>query len=129
MSRHTLSSRGFSLVEVTVSIFIIGVIVVASTMMLRAAQVNRTTRDEDLALKIASNEIETLRAGGYAALPASGSFADTQLSSLASGTGTVTMSTYDAKTKKAYVVVSWLGTDKATHTVALTTLVTQIGGL
>src|ERR1035437_2031769 len=112
MYRHP-SSRGFTLIEVVVSIFIIGVIVVASTMLLRAAQVNRVTQDEDIALKIANNEGGVLRAGGYAALPASGSFTNALLPSLPSGVATVTISSYNTKTKKADVSVSWLGPDNA----------------
>jgi prepilin-type N-terminal cleavage/methylation domain-containing protein len=121
--------RGFTLIEVTVAIFIIGIIIIASTMLLRAAQVNRVTQDEDIALKIANNEVGVLRAGGYAALPASGSFTNSLLSMLPSGAAAVTISSYDAKTKKADVSVSWLGPDNATHAVALTTLITETGGL
>ena len=121
--------RGFTLIEVTVSIFIIGIILVAFSMLFTAAHVNRVTQDEDLALKIASNEIEALRAGGYATLPGSGPFTDSELSSLTGGTGAVTVSSYDAKTKKTDVSVSWIGPDAGTHTVALTTLVTETGGL
>jgi len=128
MYRHP-SSRGFTLIEVTVSIFIIGIITVASTMLLRAAQVNRVTQNEDLALKIANNEVGILRAGGYAALPASGPFSNSLLLSLPSGTATVTISSYNAKTKEADVSVSWLGPDNVTRTVALTTLITETGGL
>lgn len=121
--------RGFTLIEVTVVIFVIGVIIVASAMLLRAAQVNRVTRDEDIALKVVSTEVETLRAGGYAALPPTGPFASPGLSALASGTGTVTVSDYGPKTKKVVVAVSWIGPSDIARTIDLTTLITETGGL
>lgn len=120
---------GFTLIEVTVSIFIIGSIAVASTMLLHGAQLNRVVRDEGLALKIAGRQIEVLRAGGYAALPSSGPFTDSSLSSLASGAAFVTVSSYGAKTKEVEAAVSWLGPDNAPRTISVTTLVTETGGL
>lgn len=130
MRRHTPLARGFTLIEVVVSIFIIGIIFVASAMLLHGVQSSRVTRNEDLALKIAGNEIEMLRAGGYATLPPSGSpFTDSSLASLASSTATVTTADYDAKTKRVAVTVSWVESDGATHAISLSTLVAAVGGL
>ena len=128
--KHTAhATRGFTLIEITISIFIIGVMIVASASLLHGVPANRLTLDQGIALSIARNEIEALRAGGYAALPASGSFTDTALASLISGTGTITVATYDAKTKRVDVTVSWQEKDASAHNIALTTLITQVGGL
>jgi prepilin-type N-terminal cleavage/methylation domain-containing protein len=122
-------NRGFTLIEVTVSIFVIGVMVVASASLLHGVPASRLTLDQGLALSIAQNEIETLRAGGYATLPATGPFTDATLSALSSGAGAITVTDYDAKTKQVEVSVSWREQDLSSHTVTLTTLITQVGGL
>lgn len=121
--------RGFSLIEVTIAVAIIGITIVATSALFSRLPVNgREVRDQDLALKIANNEIETLRAGGYSALPSTGSFNNALLSSLVSGTGSVTITVIDAKTKRADVSVSWQGTSAA-RSVSLTTLLSENSGL
>lgn len=127
--RPPLQTRGFALIEVTVSIFVIGIMIVASASLLHGVPASRLSRDQSIALVIAQNEIETLRANGYAALPATGSFSDTALASLSSGAGTLAVAQYDSKTKRVDVTVSWTEADASAHTVTLTTLVTEIGGL
>lgn len=122
--------RGFSLIEVTIAIAIIGMMILATSILLQRLPVSgREVRDQDVALKIARNEIEVLRAGGYDALPASGAFANPLLSSLTSGSASVAVTVYDAKTKKTDVSVSWTGTGSVTRTVLLTTLIAQNSGL
>lgn len=122
--------RGFSLIEITVAIAIIGLMIVTtSTLLSRLPVSGREVRDQDTALKIARTEIEVLRALGYGALPASGPFANPLLSSLASGSASVTITAYDAKTKQADVRVSWTGTGNAARSVSLTTLIAQTSGM
>lgn len=126
----TRLARGFSLIEVTVAIGIIGMMILATSTLLQRIPVSgREVRDQDLALKIARNEIEALRAGGYDTLPASGAFANPLLNSLTSGSASVTIAVYDAKTKRADVSVSWTGTGSVTRSVSLSTLITQNSGL
>jgi prepilin-type N-terminal cleavage/methylation domain-containing protein len=123
--------KGFSLIEFTISLFIVAVAVVLTTAMLRATTLTRHVRYEDLATKIASNEMEGLRAAGYSSLPTSGSFSDPLLTLLpAQATGTIAVSAYDAKTKQVLVTVAWKEEGQtATSSVALATLITQLGGL
>lgn len=122
--------RGFSLIEVTIAIAIIGTMIVSTSALLQRLPVSgREVRDQDVALKIARNEIESLRAGGYDSLPASGSFTNPLLSSLMAGAASVTIAVYDTKTKRADITVSWTGTGGTTRTVSLTTLITQTSGL
>lgn len=128
MSPHR--TRGFSLIETTVAIGIIGVMIVATGALLQHIPIDgREVRDQDLALKIARNEIEVLRGAGYDALPASGPFANPLLSALPGGAGSVIIATYNTKTKRADVSVSWVGTGSAARSLTLTTLVTQNSGL
>ncbi|MFZ3044086.1 MAG: type II secretion system protein [Minisyncoccia bacterium] len=123
-------TRGFSLIEVVVAIAILATMIVATSALLQRMPINgREVRDQDLALKIARNEIETLRAGGYAALPASGPFVNSLLASLSSGSGSLVVSVYDAKTKQVDVTVSWVGTAVTPRSVVLTTLLAETSGL
>lgn len=128
MARRSFT-RGFTLIEVAVSVLIIGSMIVATAALLHGVPVSRTAHNQSLALSIAQNEIELLRAAGYSALSSSSPFTDTLLSSLASSTASTTVSTYDSKTKRVDVGVSWLETDLTRHYLVLTTLITQIGGL
>jgi prepilin-type N-terminal cleavage/methylation domain-containing protein len=122
--------RGFSLIEVTVAVAIIGTMIVATGILLQRIPINgREVRDQDLALKIAHNEVEILRASGYASLPANGPFANALLSSLASSTSSVTITDFNAKTKQVDVSVYWKGVGLVTRSVSLTTLITQNSGL
>ncbi|MCX6786414.1 MAG: hypothetical protein NTU85_01165 [Candidatus Kaiserbacteria bacterium] len=121
---------GFSLIEILVSIFIMSMMLLLFQAMLRSAAVVVSTRNQDAALTIARNEIEKLRTGGYAAVPASGSFPDPLLSTLPLGTATLTTSTYNAKTKQVTAKVSWQERNiTASSSVSLSTLITQVGGL
>jgi prepilin-type N-terminal cleavage/methylation domain-containing protein len=122
--------RGFTLIEFTVSLFVIAVAIALTAAMLHASFLIRHVKDEDLASKIASNKMESVRSLGYSNVPATGSFTDTLMTSLPQGSGTLTVSTYDTATKKVIVTVFWKEAGQnATSSVALTTLVTQIGGL
>lgn len=124
-------SRGFSLIEIIVSIFIIGVMLVLLQAVARNTTVVRTAKNEGIALAIARNELETLRQAGYTSVPTSGSFSDGLLSSLPQGaTATLTSSDFNTKTKQVTVTVVWKDPVlTASSTVTLTTLITQTGGL
>lgn len=119
-------SRGFSLIEIIVAVGIIGLIIIATTSMLQRVSVNeREISNQSLALRIARNEVELLRAAGYAALPASGSFTDSLLSSLPSGSGSIAVTVVNAKTKQLVVTVSWVGEGAITRSTSLTTLIAE----
>jgi len=122
--------RGFTLIEVVVSLFVMTVAVTLAGTMLHVIPLARHSKFEDLALKIAANQIESARSLGYGAAPASGAFADTLLSNLPSGSGVITVTDYNLKTKKITATVSWQeSSGTASSSVALTTLVTMVGGL
>lgn len=121
------SSGGFSLIEIVVAIFVIGATVGLYAAALRTFSVTKTAGHESVALRVAEGKLEVLRTLGYAALPGSGSFADPQLASLPSATGTIAVSAFNAKTKQIVVSVSWR--EAGTSTVSLSTIITQTGGL
>ena len=117
--------RGFSLIEVTVGVGIVALMILSTSLMLQRLPVSgRETRDTDLALKIAREEIELLRAGGYDALPVSGSFTHSLLTSLTSGAGALLLSDYNASAKEVVVTVSWSGA-ASPRSVSLTTLIVE----
>lgn len=118
--------RGFTLIESVVAIGIIGLLIMSVGAMLQRLPVStREVRDQDLALRIARNQVEYLRSLGYALLPSSGPFNDTMLASLSQGTGVVTLDDFNPETKQAVVTVSWTGTGSTTRSVSLTTLITE----
>lgn len=123
--------RGFSLIEVTVSIFIMGVILFLLQAILQSGALTRMSKHQSVALSIAQNKIESLRAGGYATLPSSGTFSDSLISELpVTATTTLTVSVYNAETKQVSVSVVWRDPGStASSTVSLSTLITEIGGL
>jgi len=124
-----MPTRGFTLIEVLVSIFIIGIIILLSTAIVRVAPLTRHTKYQDIATKIATNEIELLRAAGYDAVPASGVFTDSVLSTIPSGSGTLTVTTFNTNTKQVTATVSWTEKGATTESVPVTTLITKVGGL
>ncbi len=126
LPRHT---RGFSFIEAIISIALLGAILIASSAIVHGVPLMQDSRDQQIALTIAQSELDALRALGYAALPESGSFTDPTLSALASSTAAMTIATFNEKTKRVDVMVSWLARDTTRHTTTLTTLVTQVGGL
>ena len=124
------SSRGFSLVEVIVSIFIVGVMLLLLQAIIYSGVLVRTSKSQGIALAIARTELEILRAGGYAALPSSGSFSNSLLSSLPNATTTLIVNSYNEKTKQVTANVIWTDSGSATSSiVSLSTLITKTGGL
>lgn len=124
------SKRGFTLIEVLITMVVVGSAIALYTATLGVFPVTRATEHKAIALRIAEHKLADLRAAKYAALPASGAFTDSQFTLLPeSATGTVAVSTVNAKTKQVSVTVEWREPGKATSTVTLSTLITEVGGL
>jgi|ERR1051326_5327943 Tfp pilus assembly protein PilV len=120
---------GMSIVEVLVALFIIVAALVLYQAALNSILLTRNTRDQDLAVKIASNQLESLRTGGYSAVPVSGPFSNSQLSLLPSGAGSLSVTTFNTKTKQVTATVTWTESNSNQHSVSLSTLITETGGL
>lgn len=112
-----------------IALFILSVAIVFATIVIGTIKITRDSTYENIAFRIANSKMDELRAGGYAALPADGPFADPQLSAVPQGQASTTVTVWNAKTKQVMTGVSWLGADGATRYVSLTTLITEIGGL
>lgn len=120
---------GFSILEVLISLLIIGAGLVIYTASTNSVILNKNTRHSEIALRIAATKIDSLRTTPFASLPGSGSFTDPSLASLPNGQANLTVSDFNAKTKEITVVVSWLEPgSNPSHSVSLNTLITQ-GGL
>ncbi len=124
-------SRGFSFIEVIVSIFIVGVMLVLLQAVIRSNTLISIAKNQGIALSIVRSEIESLRSGGYAAVPASGSFSHVLLDTLPPyATATLLTSDFNAKTKQVVVSVEWRNNEAAaSSTLSLSTLITETGGL
>jgi prepilin-type N-terminal cleavage/methylation domain-containing protein len=121
---------GFSLIEVVVTLFIIGVIFVIYQVALNGIFLTRNAKDQEVALRVATHKVEELRSLGYFSLPASGAFTDSQLSSLLQSSASMAISDYNLKTKQITVTVSWKENNtNVPHSLQLNTLISQDGGL
>ncbi len=121
--------KGFSLIEVLVAVGMLGLMIVVYQGIISNIALTRNAQDKDIALKIATYKIEELRGLGYSSLPGSGSFSDSLLGSLPSGTASMTIDAYNSKLKQATVTVSWTEPSSSTKSVSLTTLIADTGGL
>ena len=119
--------NGFSLIEVPIALFIIGVMLLIYAAASNTAVLNRGARYEELANRIASSEMEDLKHSGYAGLPASGSFTHSLLSQLPNATATFTVADYNSDTKQVDVNINWRDLGGKARSVSLTTLVAKNG--
>lgn len=129
ISPDTKRTRGFTLVEIVVALFILSAAIVFAALVIGTIKVTRDSAFENVAFRVADNKVNELRALGYAALPASGAFSDPQLASLPQGQASTSVTISNAKTKQVVAGVSWLGAEGHTRFVSITTLVTESGGL
>lgn len=117
------------MIEMLVALLIMSVTIVFVTLVVGTIKVSRDSAYESVAFHIAGSKLDELRAGGYASLPANGSFSSPELANLPQGTASTSVVDWNAKTKQVTAGVSWRGADNLTRFVSLTTLITQIGGL
>jgi type II secretory pathway component PulJ len=121
--------NGYSLIEVVVSFAIIAVFFVLFQAVAGTSIINRNTKHQEQALRIAQTKINDLQFLGYASLPGSGSFSDPLLASLPQGAASITVADFNEKIKQVTVAVNWQEPGvTATRTVSLVTFVGE-GGL
>jgi prepilin-type N-terminal cleavage/methylation domain-containing protein len=125
----TNKRHGFSLIEMLVALLIMSVTAAFVTVVMGTVKFTRDVAYENSAFRIADSKLEELRAGGYATLPAGGAFSDPGLADLPQGAASTSVTVWNAKTKQVRAGVAWFGADGRTHTVSLTTLITESGGL
>lgn len=135
-ARSVRGEAGFSLLEILLAVVIIGFIVLTIANIPSSLQLIGKSRYSSLARDIVSQEIETVRAQGYASLAnGTASFTDNRLFSLPNGAGQVvvadcplTICKSGEQTKQVSVSVTWLENKSGTKNVSVTTLISD-GGL
>ncbi|MDD3486925.1 MAG: type II secretion system protein [Candidatus Moranbacteria bacterium] len=121
---------GFSILEVFITIFIIGVILILYQASLSGFYIIRTVKDQEIALRVANNKLEELRSAGYDNIPSTGSFNNPQLSDFLDKSSILTVEDFNAETKQITVTINWREKAGAPFkNVSLTTLVTKNGGI
>ncbi|MCX6766716.1 MAG: type II secretion system protein [Candidatus Moranbacteria bacterium] len=124
------SNSGFSVIEVLVTLFVVGLVFVLFQQALGKVHLVNYADDQETALRVANNKIEELRSGGYSALPTSGNFSDSQLNTLSNSSVSMTITDFNTNTKKVVVTIQWRqSAGSPLRNVSLTTLVTKTGGL
>jgi Tfp pilus assembly protein PilV len=126
---NRIQQAGFSIMEIVIAMFMISMVLVIYHAASNTVILNKGSKHQEVALRIAASKLETLRTTPFTSLPASESFSDPLLSSLPQGQAQLTMSDYNDRTKQALVVVSWLSPTKAgsRQQVQLETLITRGG--
>ena len=124
---HT--NHGFTLVEVLVSISVLGMMLVFFASTFSNTRLSRDVARQDIALRIIKQKMEDLRALGYNNLPVNGTFSNSLLSSLPSGVGSTTVSDFNSTLKQATVGISWNESSTTPRYLSATTLIGKVGGL
>lgn len=125
---NTKFQRGFSLIEVMVCLFMIGVLLVLYAASLNIVAVTRKLRPENVAYHIATRQMETLRGISYDDLPVSGTISDPLLAQIPNGSGDFAVSDYPGYVNMKEVVVTVNWTDPTAKQFVLKTLV-GVGGI
>lgn len=121
--------NGFGILEVVVTLFIVGVTLLLFAVVSNAVVLNKYNRYKEIALRIAEHELQVLRTTPYANLPASGSVSNAQLSTIPSGAGTINITEVSTGLSQATVTITWLNpTGTVNQQVSLATYLWQ-GGL
>ncbi len=123
-------SRGFSLIEVLISLFIFSILIILFQSVMQSSTLVIIEKNRVVALSIVQDEIEKVRANGYEALPVNGTFQNSLLDNLPSATASITSSAYDAQTARITARVLWQDTNSiSSSTIFISTLLTKTGGL
>jgi len=122
------NSRGFTIVELTVTIIFLGFVVLGvSSLYLSIANIQRQSQYTEIANRAAQAEVESLRNSTYNQLTAGQNIDfSSQLSGLPSATGTVVVTEPQTGLKRVDVTVSY-NAGSQQHNVTLSSLIGVIG--
>jgi prepilin-type N-terminal cleavage/methylation domain-containing protein len=122
------SQAGFTLIEVLVTILLIGATLAIYRVTAQTVVVNKWNKNKEVALRIAEKKMESLRTTSFASLPSTGSFADAALSDLPSGAGNLTVTNVNDETKNIQVTVTWTNPgDPTSQSISIETSITEGG--
>ena len=122
------TQSGFTLIEVLMTLLILGIMMIMFQLVSNSVILNKYNRYKEIALRVAENQIQSLRTTSYASLPASGSFNNSLLSSIPSGAGTMTLTQVQTGLTQAVVTVTWRNpSTTANQQIVLSTYIWQYG--
>ena len=103
------SQLGMSLIEILISLFIIGVLITLYAASMNVVALTKKLKNENLAYHVASKQIEELRSVAFAALPANGAILDPMLAQIPQGAGDFTVVDHPGFSglKEITVTVTW----------------------
>jgi Tfp pilus assembly protein PilV len=128
-SKIAKTQSGFSIIEIVVTLFIIGLTLILLQMSANSVVLNKQARYKEIATRIADQKMQSIRTTAFASIPSSGSFNDPLMSSIPGGSGSITVTNTSATLKNVTVTVNWLNSrSNATTSVSLQTYITE-GGL
>ncbi len=123
------TQAGFTIIEVVVTLFILGVTLVLFQVTAHSVALNKYSRYKEVAVRIADQKMQTLRITPFASFPTSGTFSDSRMSLLPSGQGSITVTDINSTLKDVKVTVTWLNSkNTANQQIEVRTYVAQ-GGL
>lgn len=129
MIRDTSDSAGFTIVELLVTIAVIGIAAGSlATIFVSIQNIQHQTLYADIATRAAQREVETLRNDNYASLTPGQSidFTSSLPASLPKGSGTVEVSQPATDIRRVDVTVNYTASDKQ-RAVTLSSLIGVIG--
>jgi prepilin-type N-terminal cleavage/methylation domain-containing protein len=123
------SQSGFTVIEVLITLFMIGVTVMLFQATANAVVLNKYGRFREIALRIADKKLQTVRTTAFASIPATGTFSDSLLSTIPNGQATITTTDINSNLKDVMVTITWRRPDNSsTQQVQLQTYIYR-GGL
>lgn len=120
--------NGFSIIEVVITMFIVGITLVLFEATANSLVLNKYGRYKEIALRIADKKMQTIRTTAFASIPASGTFSDSQLSQLPNGQASITTSDISTTLKDVTVTITWTKpSGLGTQQMELQTYVSSVG--
>ncbi|HMR55382.1 MAG TPA: type II secretion system protein [Candidatus Doudnabacteria bacterium] len=119
---------GFTIIEVLVTLLIIGVTLLLYTVISNSITLNKYNRYKEVALRSAETRLQDLRTTSYDSLPSSGSFTNAQIQTLPDGTANLEITEISAGLAEATVTVSWRSpSSDAMQEISLSTFLSEHG--
>lgn len=123
------TQSGFSIIEVVVTLFIIGLTLVLLQMSANSVVLNKQARCKEIATRIADQKMQSIRITDFDSIPSTGTFNDPLMSSIPGGAGNITVTDVNDTLKDVTVRVTWNNSrSNGNNSVELQTYITE-GGL
>lgn len=129
MTKKQKQQKGFTIVEIVITLFIIGVMLLLYQVAAMSTKHNNYSGYKETAVRIAHQEIQSLRKTPFASIPGSGSFTNSMVESLPNGSANRTITDIDDGIIGVRIEVTWTNPGETNpKTVELETKISQ-GGL